>query len=37
MMPSLGLDEIAMLAVVIAAGAAFAVIPAYAVGNSKLA
>lgn len=37
MMPSLGLDEIAMLAVVIAAGAAFAVIPACAVGNSKLA
>lgn len=37
MMPSLGLDEIAMLAVVIAAGAVFAVIPACAVGNSRLA
>ena len=37
MMPSLELDEIAMFAVVIAAGAVFAVIPACAVGNSRLA
>ena len=36
MMPSLGLDEFAMLAVVIVSGAVFALLPAAAVGRSRL-